>query len=107
VDEQQWFFHSSDDITAVDDPTVSTAGQIPTEIEANRPKKRNSLPILKHVDRNGKVSYPFLENSDDRDITLFTTLTVAKLFATAKGKGIMEAWQAAVDDLNSQINKAT
>jgi hypothetical protein len=100
-------FHSSDDITAVDNPRASTAGQIPTEIEANCLKKRNSLPILKHVDRNSKVSYPFSENPDDRDITLFTTLTVAKPFATAKGKGVMEAWQVAIDDLNSQINKAT
>jgi hypothetical protein len=100
-------FHSSDDVTAVDDPTASTGGQIPTEIEASRLKKRNSLPNLKYINWNGKVLYPFLESPDDRDITLFTTLAVAKPFATAKGKGILEAWQAAVDDLNSQINKGT
>jgi hemoglobin-like flavoprotein len=39
--------------------------------------------------------------------SLLTTLMAAKLFATAKGKGVLEAWQAAVDDLNSQVNKAT
>jgi hypothetical protein len=97
-------FHSSDDITAVDDPTASTGGQISTEIEASRLKKRNLLPNLKHVDQNGKVSYPSLESPDDRDITLFTTLAVAKPFATAKGKGVMEAWQVAVDGLNSKVS---
>jgi hypothetical protein len=42
------------------------------------------LKNLKHTDWNGKVSDPFLENPGDRDVTLFTTLMVAKPFATAK-----------------------
>jgi hypothetical protein len=38
---------------------------------------------------------------------MFTILIVTKPFATAKGKGVVEAWQAAVDEMNHQINKAT
>jgi hypothetical protein len=38
---------------------------------------------------------------------MFTILMVTKPFATAKGKGVVEAWQAAVDEMNRQINKAT
>jgi hypothetical protein len=32
-----------------------------------------------------------LENPDDRDVNIFTTLMVMKLFAMAKGKGIVDA----------------
>jgi hypothetical protein len=51
--------------------------------------------------------HTLFENPVDRDITLFTTLMVAKPFTTAKGKGILEAWQVAVDVLISLVNKAT
>jgi hypothetical protein len=99
--------HQHYPITALDDATAITAGQIPMEIDANRLKKCNLLPNCKHINWNSKVSYPFLENPDDRDINLCTILMVAKPFATAKGKGILEACQVAVDDLNSKVNKAT
>jgi hypothetical protein len=74
-------FHSADDITALDDATAPTAHQIPMEIAPNRLKKHNLLPSCTLI---GFV--PFLENPDDRDITLFTTLMVAKPFATAKAR---------------------
>jgi hypothetical protein len=48
---------------------------------------------MKHKDQNGKVSYPVYY------------IDGGKLFIAAKGKGVLEAWQAA--DLNSQVNKAT
>jgi hypothetical protein len=70
-------FHSADDTTALDDVTASTAGQIP------RPKKRriSSTPI-----GTARFRTLFLENPDDRDITLFTTLMMAKPFARAKAR---------------------
>jgi hypothetical protein len=34
-------------------------------------------------------------------------LTVTKPFTTAKGKGVVEAWQAAVDKMNATVNKTT
>jgi hypothetical protein len=39
---------------------------------------------------------------------MFMILMVTKLFATAKGKGVVvEVWQAAVDQMNQTINKTT
>jgi hypothetical protein len=83
-------FHSADDITALDDATALTAGQIPTEIAANCPKKRSSrtssTPIGTARFCTLFLENLFLEKPDDRDITLFTTLMVAKPFATAKAR---------------------
>jgi hypothetical protein len=95
----------SDEVFYVDDDTMG--GQGSKESATMIKKRHNSLPALKQTDWQGKITYPFLENPDDRDITMFTILMVTKSFATAKGKGVVEAWQAAVDEMNWQINKAT
>jgi hypothetical protein len=55
-----------------------------TTVSKSRKKRRNSLPVLKQTDMNGKTTYPFLENPDERDVTIFTILMVTKPFATAK-----------------------
>jgi hypothetical protein len=95
----------SDEVFYVDGDTMG--GQGSKESATMLKKWRNSLPVLRQTDQQGKTSYPFLESPDDRDITMFTILMVTKPFATAKGKGVVEAWQAAVDEMNCQINKAT
>jgi hypothetical protein len=95
----------SDEVILVDDETMGDPGS--KELAAMMKKWRNSLPVLKQTDRKGKIMYPFLENPDDRDVTLFSILTVTKPFGMAKGKGVVEAWQAAVDKMNAQVNKAT
>jgi hypothetical protein len=106
MDDAAEIRHSeSDEVFYVDDDTMG--GQGSKESATMLKKQRNSLPVLKQTDRQGKMSYPFLESPDDRDIMMFTILMVTKPFATAKGKGVVEAWQAAVDEMNRQINKAT
>jgi hypothetical protein len=67
---------------------------------------RNST-IHKQKDQNRKTIYLFLENPDKQDITMFTILMMMKLFTMAKGKGVVKAWQVAVDEMNSQTNKST
>jgi hypothetical protein len=42
----------------------------------------------KQTDKKGKTAYPFLENTDEREVTIFTILMVTKPFATAK----MQRW---------------
>jgi hypothetical protein len=41
-------------------------------------KRRNSPPAPKQTDKKGKTAYPFLENSDEREVTIFTILMVTK-----------------------------
>jgi hypothetical protein len=48
-----------------------------------------------------------LENPDKRDVTLLAILMVMKLSATVKGKGVVEVWQATVEEMNAQVNKMT
>jgi hypothetical protein len=36
---------------------------------------------------------------------MFMILMVMKPFSTAKGKGVVEAWQATVEEMNAQVNK--
>jgi hypothetical protein len=106
MEDAAGLYHSeSDEVILVDDETTGDPGS--KESAVMQKKQHNSLPVLKQTDRQGKISYPFLENPDDRDVTLFTILTVTKLFGTAKGKGVVEAWQAAVDEMNAQVNKTT
>jgi hypothetical protein len=73
----------SDDVILVDDETTGDPGSKESAVMIK--KWRNSLPILKQTDKNDKISYPFLENPNDRDVTLFTILTVTKPFGMAKG----------------------
>jgi hypothetical protein len=92
----------SDEVVLVDDETTGDQGA--KESAAMIKKRRNSLPVLKQTDKNGKI---FLENPDDRDVTMFMILMVTKPFGTANGKGVVEAWQAAVKEMNAQVNKTT
>jgi hypothetical protein len=94
----------SDEVLVVDE---ATGGQGVKELTAMVKKQINSLPVLKQTDRNRKISYLVLENPDKRDVMMFTILMVTKLFATAKGKGVVESWQAAVDKMNAQVHKST
>jgi hypothetical protein len=61
-----------------------TAGQSFNKSAAMLKKQCNSLPILKQMDKNRKMMYPFLENPNKRDDTIFTILMVTNPFATAK-----------------------
>jgi hypothetical protein len=94
----------SDEVMLIDE---TTGGQGGKESSAMLKKQHNSLPVLKQCNQHRKITYLFLENPDDRDVTMFTILTVTKPFATAKGKGVVESWQVAVDEMNGQINKLT
>jgi hypothetical protein len=104
-DSAELHHSESDDVVLVDDKTTGVQGA--KESAATIKKQHNSLPVLKQTDKSGKTSYPFLENPDDRDVTMFTILIVTKPFGTAKGKGVVKAWQAAVDEMNGQVNKTT
>jgi hypothetical protein len=63
----------------------------------------NYLPALKQTDHYLST----FGNPDKKDVTMFPILMVTKPFATAKGKGVVESWQAAVDEMNAQVNKST
>jgi hypothetical protein len=67
----------------------ATGGQGLKDLAAMLKKQHNSLPVLKQKDWNGKTIYPFLENPNERDIMMFMILMMTKLFATAKGKGVV------------------
>jgi hypothetical protein len=98
--------HSESDVVIlVDDETTGDPGS--KESTTMQKKQCNSLPVLKQTDQQGKTTYPFLESPNDRDVTLFMILTVTKPFGTVKVKGVVEAWQAAVDEMNAQVNKTT
>jgi hypothetical protein len=62
----------SDEVVLFDDETTGGLGS--KESAAMLKKRRNSLPVLKQTDKNSKTSYPFLENPDNRDVTLFMIL---------------------------------
>jgi hypothetical protein len=94
----------SDEVLVVDGTMV---GQGVKELAVMLKKQHNSPPVLLLTDQNGNATYLFSENPDERDVTTFTMLMVTKLFDTAKGKGVMELWQAAVDKMNAQVNKWT
>lgn len=79
-----------------DDDDVEQGG----EGAAGRTKKgRHVFPRLKKGD-----SYPFLEEVDVKDLTIFKCLLQSKPFAVGKGKGVKEAWASAVDEINSQLD---
>jgi hypothetical protein len=93
----------SDEVILVDDET--TGGQGSEELATMLKKQCNLLPVPKQIDKNGKTLYLILENPDEKDVTLFTILMVTKAFGMAKGKGVVKAWQAAVEEMNAQANK--
>jgi hypothetical protein len=46
------------------------------------------LPPMKYKDQNRNLTFPFMENPDNRDVTIFTMLMVMKLFAQQKGRAL-------------------
>jgi hypothetical protein len=105
MDDVAELWHSkSDEVVVIDD---TMGGQGLKELAAMLTKQCNSLPVPKQMDQNGKTTYLSLENPDKRGIMRFMILMVTKLFNTVKGKGEVEVWQAAVDNLNSEVNTST
>jgi hypothetical protein len=45
----------------------------------------NSLPVLKQTDKNRKTTYPFFQNPNKRDITIFTILMATNHLLQRKG----------------------
>jgi hypothetical protein len=46
------------------------------------------------IRKNNKVSYPFLENPDEREQLMYICLVQCKPFVTERGKGVIEALAA-------------
>jgi hypothetical protein len=59
------------------------------------------------IRKDYKTSYPFIENPDDKETTMYIRLLESKPFETAKGKGVIKAWASAVEGINQQKTKAT
>jgi hypothetical protein len=74
----------SDEVVLVDDETTGDKGSKESAVMIK--KRCNSLPILTQTDKNGKISYPFLEYPDDRDVTMFTILMVMNCLVWQKGR---------------------
>lgn len=62
-------------------------------------KKRNVFPRFKQG-----ICYPFLECNDERDMTIFKCLMLSKPFAVGKGQGLTKSWEAAVEEINKQVD---
>jgi hypothetical protein len=52
-------------------------------------------------------TYPFLLHPDAKEITMYRCLAISQPFATPKYKGVTEAWNAAVADINNLRNDPT
>jgi hypothetical protein len=79
----------------------------PTDSTGQTKKKRNVFLPMKVMGKDNKPTYPFIENPDDKETMMYIRLLESKPFETSKGKGVIEAWASAVDDINKQLNKAT
>jgi hypothetical protein len=84
----------SDDEASAPDHGVAVA--VANKTNNNKPK-RHTFPRLQKGD-----SYPFLEDQDKKDLAIFKCLMLSKPFAVGKGKGLTEAWAAAVAEINEQ-----
>jgi hypothetical protein len=62
-----------------------------------QPKKRNVFVRLTNGD-----THLFLIKPDVKEEKMYCCLAISKPFATSKCKGVMEAWIAAVADINTQ-----
>lgn len=69
-------------------------------------KKRHSFPRLTSQ-RKGKTYHPFIDEPDEKELVMYRCLALSKPFTTAKGKGVTEAWTAAVQEINKQKNLGT
>jgi hypothetical protein len=77
-------------------------------IERRQPKKqRHVFRRHKKIDKNGVTHHPFLVNPDKKEIVLYRCLLVHQPFATPKGRGVTDAWIAAVETINKQRNVKT
>ena len=88
-----------------DDESIVVVVPAPTADVPTQPKpktKRQSFPRLQKG--NG---YPFLEECDVKDLTIFKGLAVSQPFAVGKGKGLTTAWANAVAEMNEQLNPVT
>lgn len=85
--------------------TVGEASVVPTAIKTTTkkpPSKRNTFRRLKKG-----TSYPFLEAIDDKELMMYKCLLLSKPFTTNKGRGVKEAWQMAVEEINQQFDYST
>jgi hypothetical protein len=72
------------------------------DLDTGGPKKRHVFVRL----REGDTS-PFLINPDAKEEKMYCCMVVLKPFATAKYKGVTEAWASAVADVNNQLDMKT
>jgi hypothetical protein len=94
-----------DDVTVVAD--VPLASSVNGDLDCGGgSKKRHTFPRLSTT-KGDKTCHPFIDEPDEKELVMYRCLLVAKPFATPKGKGITEAWNAAVKEINCQVDFAS
>jgi hypothetical protein len=95
---------NSDEVILFDDKTTGGLGS--KESAAMLKNGTIHCLFLSRQTRMANLHIPFWK-IPTTGMWCFTILTVTKPFATVKGKGVVEAWQAAVDEMNATVNKTT